>query len=58
MRLLPFVLCGENEVPVKLFFLFSLSRRDMNSSSELADSSSLEGAERVRFGEASDVRVL
>lgn len=40
---------------MNLFFLFSLSSRDVNSSSELADSSSLEGAERVRLGEASDV---
>lgn len=49
---------GENEVLGNLFFFFSLSSRDVNSSSELADSSSLEGADRVRLGEASDVGVL
>lgn len=43
---------------MNLFFFFSLSSRDVNSSSELAESSSLEGAERVRLGVASDVRVL
>lgn len=55
---LPWVVLGENEVPGSLFFFFSLSNRDVNSSSELADSSSLEGAERVRLGEASEVGVL
>ncbi|KAG7241901.1 hypothetical protein INR49_024871 [Caranx melampygus] len=32
--------------------------RDVNSSSELAESSSLDGAEKVRLGEARDVEVL
>lgn len=58
MKQLPLVFLGENEVLVNLFFFFSLSNRDVNSSSELVDSSSLEGAEKVRLGEASDVRVL
>lgn len=50
---------GENEVAVRLlFFFFSLSSSDVNSSSELADESSLEGAERLRLGEASNVGVL
>lgn len=47
-----------NEVPVILFFFFSLSSRDVNSSSELAESSTLEGTERERVGVARDVRVL
>lgn len=55
---LPRALLGENVVPVSLFLFFSLSRRDVNSSSELSDSFSLEGAERVRFGEAGGVVVL
>lgn len=55
---LPCVFLGENEVPVILFFFFSLSSRDVNSSSELAESSTLEGTERERVGVARDVRVL
>lgn len=43
---------------IKLFFFFNLSSRDVNSSSELADSSNLEGAESVRLGEANNVGVL
>lgn len=53
----PWVLLGENEVLISFLFL-SLSSRDVNSSSELAESSSLEGAESVRFGKASDVKCL
>lgn len=52
------LLLGENEVAVRLFFFFSLSSSDVNSSSELADASNLDGAERVRLGEASNVGVL
>lgn len=58
LRQLPWVCFGENEVLGHLFFFFSLSSRDVNSSSELADSSSIEGAERVRLGEASDAGVV
>lgn len=54
---LPLLFLGENEEVVRFFF-FSLSSRDVNSSSELADASSLQGAEKVRLGEASGVGVL
>lgn len=40
---------------MKLFFFFSLSSRDVNSSSELLESSSLEGTEKVRLGEITNV---
>lgn len=40
---------GDKVLPGNLFFLFNLSKREENSSSELSDSSSLGGAERVRL---------
>lgn len=49
------LLFGRNEFPMKLFFFFSLSSRDVNSSSELLESSSLEGIEKVRLGEITNV---
>lgn len=49
---------GENKVPVHLFFFFSLSSKDVNSSSELVESSILEGAENVRLGVSRDLTVL
>lgn len=49
---------GENEVPVHLFFFFSLSSKDVNSSSELVESSILEGAENVRLGVSRDLTDL
>ena len=58
IKQLPLMFLGENEVLGSLFFFFSLSSRDVNSSSELAESSSLGGADRVRLGEASNVLVL
>lgn len=58
IKQLPLMFLGEHVVSRNLFFFFSLSSRDMNSSSELPDSSSLVGADRVRLGEASDVKVL
>lgn len=54
----PFVSLGENEGPVNLFFFFSLSSRDVNSSSELVESSILEGAENMRLGVSRDLTVL
>ena len=58
MVTLPLAVCGDNEVLVRLFFFFSLSSKDANSSSELLDSSSLEGAEWVRFGEGTELTLL
>lgn len=52
------MLLGEHEVPVSLFFFLSLSNKDVNSSSELADLSMAEGSETVRLAVASDVGVL
>lgn len=43
---------------MKLFFFFSLSSRDVNSSSELLESFSLEGAENVRLGELTNALAL
>lgn len=40
-----------------LFFFFSLSSKDVNSSSELSESSMVKGAERVCLGVVSDVAV-
>lgn len=48
---------GENVVVGNLFFLFSLSSKEINSSSELGESSMLKGAERVCLGVVSDVVV-
>lgn len=50
---LPYVFLG-----VKLFFFFSLSSKDANSSSELEESSTVTGVKTVRLGVASDVGVL
>lgn len=54
---LPFGVLGKNEVPMGFFFL-SLSNNDINSSSELPDSSSAAGTENVRLGDAADAGVL
>lgn len=48
----------EHGVSGSLFFFLSLSSRDMNSSSELADWSSLGGADTVRLGVGSDVGIF
>lgn len=42
---------------VNMFFFLSLSSKDVNSSSEPLESSSLEGAESVRLGERREVAV-
>lgn len=49
--------CGENVVVENLFFFFSLSSNDTNSSSELGESSILNGTEGLCLGVVSDVVV-
>lgn len=57
MKQLPRVFCGENVLLESLFFFFSLSSKDVNSSSELGESSIVVGAEKVCLGVVSDVTV-
>lgn len=54
---LPVMFLGENEVDASLFLFLSLSRRDVSSSSEDAESSSPGGAERTRLWEVCDLTV-
>lgn len=51
------MLCGENVVLRNLLFFFSLSSKDVNSSSELGESSLVVGAAKVCLGVDSDVTV-
>lgn len=57
MKQLPRVFCGENVLLESLFFFFSLSSKDVNSSSELGESSIVVGAENVCLGVVGDVAV-